>query len=261
MAKGAYIGVDGVARKIKQPYIGVDNVARKVTKPYIGVDNVARECFSSVTLLSDLAVGDSVYMNVNGVPTEFLVVHRGIPEWHTTEELYSSNCDGTWLLMKDVYTTMQCREYQYSAYGSNGVSLYLNSTFINLLDAEIQSIINQVTITTTQYGSYGTNKIKVTCKVFLLSYNEVFGYNGTYQDSGVLDYFSGAENADRIAYFNGKAKDWWLRTPSSQTNDYSVGSYGNAGSANGYTMKTFGVRPALIIPNDTLVDSNFNVIA
>lgn len=42
MAKGAYIGVDGVARKIKKGYIGVDGVARKIKKAYIGIGGVAR---------------------------------------------------------------------------------------------------------------------------------------------------------------------------------------------------------------------------
>lgn len=42
MAKGAYIGVNNIARKIKKQYIGVNNVARKIKKVYIGVNNVAR---------------------------------------------------------------------------------------------------------------------------------------------------------------------------------------------------------------------------
>lgn len=47
MSKNAYIGVDGVARKVKKMYIGVDGVARKVKKAYIGVAGVARLFFSS----------------------------------------------------------------------------------------------------------------------------------------------------------------------------------------------------------------------
>ena len=47
MAKRAYIGVDGVARKIKKGYIGVDGVARKIKKAYIGVGGVARLCWST----------------------------------------------------------------------------------------------------------------------------------------------------------------------------------------------------------------------
>ena len=37
-----YIGVDGIARKIKNMYIGVENVAKKAKKAYIGVNGVAR---------------------------------------------------------------------------------------------------------------------------------------------------------------------------------------------------------------------------
>lgn len=46
MAKGIYVGVDNIARKVKKLYFGVDGVARKVTKGYIGVDGVARPFFS-----------------------------------------------------------------------------------------------------------------------------------------------------------------------------------------------------------------------
>ena len=44
--KALYIGVDGVARKVKKAYIGVDNVARKVKKMYLGVGGIARCIFS-----------------------------------------------------------------------------------------------------------------------------------------------------------------------------------------------------------------------
>lgn len=50
MAKGAYIGVDGKARKIKKLYIGVDGKARKIKKLYIGDANgKARLCWASFT--------------------------------------------------------------------------------------------------------------------------------------------------------------------------------------------------------------------
>lgn len=51
MAKKAYIGVEGVARKIKKGYIGVDNVARKIKKVYIGIGGVARPCWSGGELV------------------------------------------------------------------------------------------------------------------------------------------------------------------------------------------------------------------
>lgn len=47
MAKGAYIGIAGKARKIKKMYIGVGGKARKVKKAYIGIGGKARLFFSS----------------------------------------------------------------------------------------------------------------------------------------------------------------------------------------------------------------------
>ena len=47
MAKKAYIGVNGIARKITKGYIGVGGIARKIKKAYIGIGGVARPCFSS----------------------------------------------------------------------------------------------------------------------------------------------------------------------------------------------------------------------
>lgn len=45
----AYIGVDGVAKKVSTAYIGVDGVARKITKVYIGVDGIAQLCWTAET--------------------------------------------------------------------------------------------------------------------------------------------------------------------------------------------------------------------
>lgn len=42
MAKGAYIGVGDVAKKVKKMYIGIGGVAHAVKKAYIGVNGVAR---------------------------------------------------------------------------------------------------------------------------------------------------------------------------------------------------------------------------
>jgi hypothetical protein len=47
MANGAYIGIDGLARKVTNMYIGVDGVARKVKTGYIGVDGIARQFWTS----------------------------------------------------------------------------------------------------------------------------------------------------------------------------------------------------------------------
>lgn len=56
MAKGAYIGIGGTAKKIKKIYIGVGGVAKKVKKAYIGVGGKAKLWFQSdITLGRTLA--------------------------------------------------------------------------------------------------------------------------------------------------------------------------------------------------------------
>lgn len=46
MARRAYVGVEGIARKVKRGYIGVDDIARRIKKIYIGIGGIARPCFS-----------------------------------------------------------------------------------------------------------------------------------------------------------------------------------------------------------------------
>lgn len=52
MAKGAWIGVGGKARKIKNMYIGIGGKARKIKKAWIGVGGKARLFFSSDQVLT-----------------------------------------------------------------------------------------------------------------------------------------------------------------------------------------------------------------
>ena len=42
MAKGAYIGINSQAAKIKKIYVGIDGIAQKVKRAYIGVNGVAQ---------------------------------------------------------------------------------------------------------------------------------------------------------------------------------------------------------------------------
>lgn len=66
MSKGAYIGVNDVAHKIKKGYIGIDGIARKIKKAYIGIGGIARPCWSG---------GEVVYY---GTPIELSYGRRGM---------------------------------------------------------------------------------------------------------------------------------------------------------------------------------------
>lgn len=253
MAKNAYVGVDAVTRRIAQSYIGIDNVARKVTKGYIGVDNVARQFLIGGTPLSKLGVGTSVWMNVNGSPTEFYIMHQGRP--YTENSLYDASCSGTWLIMKSLYNGGEKIQWDTTNndYAESDMHSFLNSTVLHQFDVNIQNIIKQVKI---PYWS-GTGTVKsgadgLSTKIFLLGGYEV-GY--TTSDS---PYFpvDGAELR--------KTPPWgstamWLRSASTANTTYV---WVTQGTSKHYTYCTvsLAIRPALILPNETLVDTNFNVI-
>lgn len=50
MAAAQYIGIGGVARKVKSQFVGIGGVARKVKNGFVGVNGVARKCFGGETV-------------------------------------------------------------------------------------------------------------------------------------------------------------------------------------------------------------------
>lgn len=73
MSKNQYVGVSGIARKVKSEYIGVDGVARKVSGGYVGVNGIARQFWPSGIPLSSMPEGSIVKINENGSPVDFYV--------------------------------------------------------------------------------------------------------------------------------------------------------------------------------------------
>lgn len=215
-------------------------------------------------LLSTKAVGSTVKLTVNGKAREFIVVHQGKPS-----SVYDESCNGTWLLMKDIYENRVWQSGNINKYESSDIHSYLNNTFLKLFDSNIQGAIKQVKLPyrknggsggTTQQGANG-----LPCKIFLLSAPEVH-YEHSYIDSGegaVLSYFASCvtNNADskRVAYLNGSAAIWWLRSPYTDDTNYvwhvcTNGDYGNDLASNSH-----GIRPALVLPSTLLVSDDGTV--
>ena len=217
--------------------------------------------------LGTKAVGDIVKLKVNGTAKEFIVVHQGKPS-----SLYDESCNGTWLLMKDCYESRRWHSSDINKYESSDIHTYLNNTFLNLFDSNIKDAIKQVKIPYRKNGGHGgTNQSGangLSCKVFLLSGYEVglTSSDKEYlpQDGAKLSYFESgigtSANNKRIAYYNGSAVVWWLRSPATVETYYAwdVQPNGSCGflSISAYSL---GVRPALILPPDMGVDSSGNV--
>lgn len=214
--------------------------------------------------LSSKAIGSTIKLKVNGSAKDFIVVHQGKPS-----SVYDDSCSGTWLLMKDIYENRHWHSSDTNDYANSTIHSYLNSTFLAMLDSNIQKAIKQVklpyrkgsgTSTTVTSGSNG-----LPAKIFLLSATEM-SFNFSYMPSGEgaeLAYFKGcADNSSdskRVAYLNGSAAYWWLRSPicSNSHNALRVNSNGDWGSY--YCSHSYGIRPALILPSTLLVSDDGTV--
>ena len=109
MAKGVYTCIDNVSRNVKKIPVCIDGVSRNTKEGYTCIDGVSRQFFGKTgTPISNYLVGDSVYLNVNNILKEFIIVQQGRPgySWGGTSLRTGIGLDGTWLLMKDIYTTM-----------------------------------------------------------------------------------------------------------------------------------------------------------
>ena len=199
--------------------------------------------------LSTKAVGSIVKIKVNGAAKDFIIVHQGLPS-----SAYDASCNGVWVVMKDIYTTMKW-DGSNNDYLNSDMTAYLNGTFISLIDADIRNAIKQVKI---PYTNYSNNNVMsgsngLSCKVFLLSGTEV-GFSGvSYMNTegAKLSYFDSASK--RVAYNGSSAAIWWLRSPRTDDSSY-VWHVNTAGSDNNYWYgSSYGVRPAFILPSTLVV--------
>lgn len=206
--------------------------------------------------LSTKAVGSIVKIKVNGAAKDFIIVHQGLPS-----SAYDASCNGVWVVMKDIYTTMKW-DGSNNDYLNSDMTAYLNGTFISLIDADIRNAIKQVKI---PYTNYSNNNVMsgsngLSCKVFLLSGTEV-GFSGvSYMNTegAKLSYFDSASK--RVAYNGSSAAIWWLRSPytGSNNNVWYVGTDGSNGNSSWY-LNSYGVRPAFVLPSTLVVSDDGTV--
>lgn len=214
--------------------------------------------------LSSKAIGSTIKLKVNGSARNFIVVHQGKPS-----SVYDDSCNGTWLLMQDIYENRAWHSSNTNDYANSTIHSYLNSTFLNLFESNIKNAIKQVklpyrkgsgTSTTVTSGSNG-----LSAKIFLLSATET-SFDFSYMPSGEgaeLAYFKGcADNSSdskRVAYLNGSATSWWLRSPYCNYFGHALYVNSNGDRYSNYCSYSYGIRPALILPSTLLVSDDGTV--
>lgn len=254
------LGNSGI-RNVKEIYIGVNGNAKKVKEGYVGVGGVPKLFYKAGTPIGNLPVGNTVTLKVDGVPTDFIIVQQGNPD----ANFYDASCDGTWLLMEDIYELRAWHNSDLNNYETSDIHNYLNGDFLSLFETPIRNAIKGVKIPYRSGAGASTTPINsgangLSCKIFLLSGYEL-GWTTTVDssfpiDGAKLSYFdSGAgdkANQKRIANLRGNATTWWTRSPTCFQNTYArmvfhVSTNGKWSDLN--CSRTCGIRPALILPS------------
>ena len=211
------------------------------------------------------AVGSIVKIKVNGAAKDFIIVHQGKPS-----SVYDDSCNGTWLLMKDIYEKRQWNSSNTNDYANSTIHSYLNSTFLNLLEPNIKRVIKQVKLPyrkgsgSSETVTSGSNGLSA--KIFLLSAAET-SFSHAYMPSGEgteLAYFKGcaddSSDSKRVAYFGRFADFWWLRSPScSGYSNYALYVGSDGGLDDYLSPSSYGIRPAFVLPSTLLVSDDGTV--
>ena len=216
--------------------------------------------------LSKKAIGSKVKLKVGGVDKTFLVVNQGKPS-----TIYDDSCNGTWLLMEDIYETRAWHSSNVNKLESSTIHTYLNGDFLNKFEANIKDAIKSVKIPYRQNGgSGGTDRNGANglqTKIFLLSGYECGWTTSDYSyfpvDGAKLAYFESgtgsSANAKRVAKYNNSAGRWWLRSPGTSGTSSVVCVFSGGHCNYGGASNAGGVRPALILPSELLVSDDGTV--
>lgn len=202
----------------------------------------------ATTTLGNKSVGSIVKLKENGVLVDFYVAKHD----------YENGLNGsgrTLVVRKDCYDTRQWHTSNVNAYATSAIDTWLNSTYKNLLDADIRGVIGTTKIKYTP-GNGNTTVGTLERAIFLLSVTEL-GRSASYANTEgtALSIASSLQ----IAYLNGSAVVQWTRSPSTSSTSSAcyLDTNGNVGS-NGCN-DTYGSRPAFTLPSTLSVSDDGSV--
>lgn len=195
--------------------------------------------------LASVAVGSIVKLNESGSPVDFYVAKHD----------YESGLNGpgrTLLVRKEGYQTMIWGNERVTAWASSSLLSWLNGTYKNILDADIQEAIS----TTTYYFTQGYSGVNGSWNVLTRS-DGIFQLSLT--ELGMSEDRANVEGSPlpiasilQVSYINGEQTIQWTRSPV-VADARSVWAVNNAPSAVGYLgYKPYGVsRPAFTLPGES----------
>ena len=200
-------------------------------------------------VLSDYAEGDIIKLNEGGSPVEFYVSCHD----------YESGLNGsgrTLVVRKDCYDNRVWDSGNVNAYANNDLDSWFNSTYQNMLDADIRFLIG---ITKIRYTpGNGNNMVVILGRaVFALSATEL----------GRSASWFNVEGSDlpiastlQVAHLNGSAIAQWTRSPSTYDTDVAVCLYSDGYVYGRNCNESYGSRPAFTLPSTLLFNPDTNEV-
>ena len=202
----------------------------------------------ATTTLGNKSTGSIIKLKENGTLVDFYVAKHD----------YESSLNGagrTLVVRKDTYDDRVWDNGNVNAYASSDLDSWFNSTYKNMLDADIRPLIGTTKIRYTPGN--GNNTVGTLERaIFALSLTEL-GQSHTYANTegSALPIASTL----RIAYRNGSATTQWTRSP--LTNDtilaWRLSSNGNID--NNFCDNSGGSRPAFTLPSSLYVSDDGSV--
>ena len=199
--------------------------------------------------LSDYAEGDIVKIIENGTPVEFYVAKHD----------YESGLNGagrTLVVRKDVYDNRVWDNGNVNAYASSDLDSWFNSTYKNMLDADIRSLIGTTKIRYTPGN--GNNTVGTLERaVFALSATELGKSEVWFNVEGsALPIASTLQ----VAHLNGSTNTQWTRSPYTGSISYAVYLRSDGDVSSNGCGNSFGSRPAFTLPSTTKFNPDTNII-
>jgi acyl-CoA synthetase (AMP-forming)/AMP-acid ligase II len=243
-----------------------------------------------VTLtLDSKAVGEIVKMPIDGVDTDFIVVHKGNPAGrdpkspddpgyvYEQEEVlwdsyYNHFDDTVTIMMKDLYVSKVWNpDNNFDGYGCDkGIHRYLHDEFGMLMDQKIRNKLIEVCIPEVGYSS-GIRNFPRGAAIFLPSANELGLRTGDsshiLMDGFKFDYFitgnDTAAKTKRKSMKNSAFHNYWLRDTDVSRDRLHAGGTNIVPCALAITASgdvtftevtlSLPIRPTMVLPGSTLI--------
>ena len=199
--------------------------------------------------LSDYEEGAIIKLNEGGSPVEFYVAKHD----------YEPDLNGagrTLVVRKDTYDDRVWDSGNVNAYASSDLDSWFNSTYKNMLDADIRSLIGTTKIRYTPgNGNWTVGTLERA--VFALSATEL-GQSASWfnVEGSALPIASTLQ----VAHLNGSTNTQWTRSPRTNDTVSAVFLASNGVVRNNYCGDSYGSRPIFTLPSTLLFNPDTNEV-